>query len=135
MPSSLTNSGVLVEVLLPNNWLQRPKYQLLNNIECAGHHVPAGFVSDGATVPRIFWPIFPPIGRYLKATLVHDYYLQKGIDRKTCDQHFKQCLIALNVEPWRVNAMYYAVRGYGIAKELRLHAWRKIVFVRNRFKV
>lgn len=116
MSNSMIQSGVHVQILLPLQWWQRPKYQLTQTIKCAGHVVPAGFVSDGATVPRILWPIFPPIGRYLKATLVHDYYLQQGIDRKTCDQHFKQCLIALNVAPWRVNAMFYAVRGYGIAK-------------------
>ncbi|WP_178860857.1 DUF1353 domain-containing protein [Thiomicrorhabdus cannonii] len=110
----MTPSGVFVEVLLPSNWWQRPRYQLTQPINCAGHTVPAGFISDGATVPRILWPIFPPIGRYLKATLVHDYYLQQGIDRKTADHHFKHCLIALDVEPWRVHAMYYAVRVYGM---------------------
>ncbi|WP_442908701.1 DUF1353 domain-containing protein, partial [Hydrogenovibrio sp. 3SP14C1] len=70
--SKVIRSGVHVEVLLPHSWWQRPYYKLTHTIECAGHFVPEGFISDGATVPRIFWPIFPPIGRYLKATLVHD---------------------------------------------------------------
>ncbi|MDG4813043.1 DUF1353 domain-containing protein, partial [Hydrogenovibrio sp. 3SP14C1] len=69
-----------------------------------------------ATVPRIFWPIFPPIGRYLKATLVHDYYLQQGIGRKKADKYFKECLISLGISKWRVNAMFYTVRFYGIIK-------------------
>lgn len=114
--SKAIESGVHVHIMLPLKWWQRPYYQLINNIECAGHSVPAGFISDGATVPRIFWPIFPPIGRYLKATLVHDYYLQQGYSRKQADHHFKACLIALNVEPWRVNVLFYAVRVYGVFK-------------------
>jgi hypothetical protein len=110
------SNKVKVAIIVPSNWLKKPYYELLEPVECAGHLVPSGFISDGATVPRIFWPIFPPVGRYLKATLVHDYYLQQGIDRKTCDQKFKQCLIVLNVEPWRVTAMLCAVRVYGMIK-------------------
>ncbi|MDG4811937.1 DUF1353 domain-containing protein, partial [Hydrogenovibrio sp. 3SP14C1] len=69
-----------------------------------------------ATVPRIFWPIFPPIGRYLKATLVHDYYLQQGFKRHQCDLWFRECLEELGISTWRVNAMFYAVRCYGVLK-------------------
>lgn len=118
MPSLHHKSGIKVEILLPNHWWQRPLYELTKTIECAGHIVPAGFISDGATVPRILWPVFPPIGRYLKATLVHDYYLQLGHQRKTCDQHFKQCLIHLGIKPWRAKAMYYGLRVYGIVKNV-----------------
>lgn len=112
----LLKSGVKVEVLLPQKWWQRPKYQLLESIQCAGHTVPRNFISDGATVPRLFWPLFPPIGRYLKATLVHDYTLSLGIDRKQCDSWFKACLIDLGIRPWRANAMYQAVRIYSVYK-------------------
>lgn len=91
-------------------------YKLIEPVECAGFFVPEGFISDGATVPRILWPIFPPIGRYLKATLVHDYLITKGIDRKTCDHAFRECLIDLNVRPWRIKAMFFGVRIYGVVK-------------------
>lgn len=112
----LLNSGVIVEIMLPVKWWHRPYFKVLNHIECAGHHIPAGFISDGATVPRILWPIFPPIGRYLKATLVHDYYLTMGIERRQCDIWFKECLEELSITPWRVTAMFYAVRVYGVIK-------------------
>ncbi len=109
-------SCIYVEVMLPLKWWHRPKYKLLNQVDCAGYSVPQGFISDGATVPRILWPIFPPIGRYLKATLVHDYYLTKGLNRKDCDDRFRECLVELEIESWRVNAMFYAVRAYGISQ-------------------
>ena len=35
--------------------------------------VPKGFVCDLASVPPIFWGVYPPIGRYAYAAVVHDY--------------------------------------------------------------
>lgn len=35
--------------------------------------VPAGFVTDGASVPRLLWAILPAWGRYSRAAVVHDY--------------------------------------------------------------
>lgn len=35
--------------------------------------VPRGFVTDLASVPRLFWAKYPPIGRYAYAAVVHDY--------------------------------------------------------------
>lgn len=36
-------------------------------------HVPRGFVTDLASVPRMLWSIFPKTGRYAYAAIVHDY--------------------------------------------------------------
>lgn len=36
-------------------------------------HIPAGFATDLATVPRIFWALLPPHGAYEKAAVLHDY--------------------------------------------------------------
>lgn len=35
--------------------------------------VPAGFVTDGASVPRPLWWLLPTWGRYSRAAVVHDY--------------------------------------------------------------
>jgi hypothetical protein len=35
--------------------------------------VPTGFVTDLASVPRLFWTAFPPCGKYTSAAVVHDY--------------------------------------------------------------
>jgi len=35
--------------------------------------VPVGFITDLASVPRVFWSILPPFGRYDGAAIVHDY--------------------------------------------------------------
>lgn len=40
---------------------------------CPEHiDVPEGFVTDFASVPRIFWTILPPTGPYGKAAVIHD---------------------------------------------------------------
>lgn len=38
--------------------------------------VPSGFVTDLASIPRIFWNILPPFGRYTGAAIIHDYLYQ-----------------------------------------------------------
>lgn len=35
--------------------------------------VPAGFVTDLASIPRIVWSFFPPDGPWVKAAIVHDF--------------------------------------------------------------
>lgn len=35
--------------------------------------VPAGFVTDLASIPRLVWSIYPPDGPWVKAAVVHDF--------------------------------------------------------------
>lgn len=78
--------------------------------------VPKGFISDGASVPRALWSIYPPFGRYLEAAVVHDWYCVLGhkgespIDYKVAADVFKEAMQVCNVSWWRRNKMYWAVR-------------------------
>lgn len=38
--------------------------------------VPAGFRTDFASVPRGLWNVFPPVGKYAPAAVLHDYLYQ-----------------------------------------------------------
>lgn len=40
--------------------------------------VPAGFVTDLASIPQALWAVLPPIGPYDEAAVVHDYLYQHG---------------------------------------------------------
>ena len=40
--------------------------------------VPQGFETDFASVPRFFWRVVPPWGRYSPAAVVHDYLYSTG---------------------------------------------------------
>ncbi len=44
--------------------------------------VPAGFVTDLASVPRIFWTFMPPDGKYAKSAIIHDYLYDNELRTK-----------------------------------------------------
>lgn len=76
--------------------------------------VPAAFVTDFASVPRLFWNIFPPWGKYSKAAVVHDYlYVIGGCTRAYADYIFLEAMEVLGVNICTRRIMYSAVRAGG----------------------
>lgn len=89
--------------------------------------VPAGFVTDFASIPRVFWNLFPPTGRYGKAAVIHDWLyshrvvddmitpalLQHGsrcVDRAEADRMFREAMRVLGVSAPTVWTLYTGVR-------------------------
>lgn len=84
--------------------------------------VPAGFETDFASVPRIFWTLIPRHGRYTKAAVIHDFlYLAQpgGITRKDADGVFRRIMREEGVSWVKRWTMYSAVRAGGF------FAWRR----------
>ncbi|EGB99542.1 MULTISPECIES: DUF1353 domain-containing protein [Pseudomonas] len=87
--------------------------------------VPAGFITDGASVPRPFWSMIPPWGTYGQAAIVHDYLCETltvqlagvpiRITRKECDGILLQAMTDLGVPLWKRSVIYGAVRAYALA--------------------
>ena len=76
--------------------------------------VPKGFTTDFASIPRIFWSILPPWGKYGKAAVVHDYlYWEAKRSRKEADDIFLEAMKTLNVNYFYRHLMYKAVRLFG----------------------
>ncbi|EMK0255628.1 DUF1353 domain-containing protein [Salmonella enterica] len=76
--------------------------------------VPAGFVTDLATIPRIFWVLLPPDGRYAKAAIIHDYLYDNALrTKKEADLIFLDAMTVLGVPKWKRVIMYNAVRLFG----------------------
>lgn len=83
-------------------------------------NVPAGYLTDGASVPRMFWDLLPPWGVYGQAAVVHDILCETlsvtkdgvatPITRAKCDSIFKEAMIAAGTPAWKYNVMYIAVR-------------------------
>ncbi len=77
--------------------------------------VPAGFVTDFASVPRI--PIAYDLcgSKANKASVVHDYLYAKGniCTREQADAVFKEAMAITGVPTWRRNLMWAAVRVFG----------------------
>ena len=77
--------------------------------------VPAGFPTDGASVPRMFWSVFQPFGSYFPAAVVHDYLYScrsvwLKIDRKTADLIFLEAMHNLGIGWLTRGTIYQAVR-------------------------
>ena len=76
--------------------------------------VPRGFITDFASIPRIFWNILPPTGKYGKAAIIHDWCYSSAIyTRKKSDKIFLEGMKVLNVKKWKYTIMYYTVRYFG----------------------
>lgn len=81
--------------------------------------IPTGFVTDGASVPKVFWNILSPFGEYFPAALLHDYLYSRwstshfGVDRATADKLFLEAMFNIGV-PWHTrHIIYRAVRMFG----------------------
>ncbi len=76
--------------------------------------VPAGFITDFASVPRPFWAIIPRWGKHGNAAVIHDYlYWVQTRSRKESDDIFLEAMTALNVRKITRTVMYWAVRLFG----------------------
>lgn len=82
-----------------------------------GTTLPAGFMSDGATVPRFLWWFLPPWGdRATIAALFHDWLCEEsGLPRRDCDRMFRECLLDLGVSHWRAWPAWLGVRAASLA--------------------
>ena len=78
--------------------------------------VPRGFVTDLASVPRLFWAAFPPCGQYTTAAVLHDYlyWVQSNeCDRECADEILLIAMAEADVDLVSRNAIYTAVRAGG----------------------
>lgn len=77
-------------------------------------NVPAGFATDFASVPSMFWRWMPRVGRYGLPALVHDWlYWDQRLDRNRADDIFATAMGDLGVSAWRRFAINRAVGWYG----------------------
>jgi len=74
--------------------------------------VPVDYITDFASVPRIFWAIISPIDRHAKAAVIHDYLYDypEYYSRKEIDNIFLEGLNVLNIKPWKKHCLFYGVR-------------------------
>jgi len=79
--------------------------------------VPEGFVTDFASVPRVFWQFLPRDGKYTYPAIIHDYlYWVQDRPRESADEIFRIAMKEFSLDPIVINAVYWGVRaGGGIA--------------------
>ena len=100
--------------------------------------IPAGFVTDLASIPRLVWSFYPPDGPWVKAAVVHDflYYTQgdgewygrKGVSRERpysraeSDDILREAMADRGVGAWAQFVIWAAVRLGGAIGWARKHA-------------
>lgn len=77
--------------------------------------VKSGFVTDGASIPRIAWRVIDhPWAKFLPAAVIHDaLYQSEHFERETADRCFRDLMECLGVGSLKRTAMYSAVRMFG----------------------
>lgn len=78
--------------------------------------IKAGFVFDGASIPRLFWPItgHPMDPRRLVASLVHDWLFSNHLlPRLFADALYYQLCVDYGLPSWRAAIEFWALRRYG----------------------
>ena len=92
--------------------------------------IPKGFITDGATIPKLFWNILSPFGRFFKSCALHDYIclmaklknneapnLKEGIAiatqyRKRADTLLSLSMKKQGIKLWRRLLIMVNVRAY-----------------------
>jgi hypothetical protein len=101
------------------NWELRSDFQFISPKEARYPSVvlPEGFVTDFASIPRIFWNLMEPTDREIgKAALIHDWYYRVRslpVTRDAADEMLLQGMEALGAPWWRRHAVYRSVRLFG----------------------
>jgi hypothetical protein len=92
----------------PIEWV-RPKDNTDSNL--ASFTVPRGFVTDLASIPRVFWSVLRPDGNYAYAAILHDYlYWTQTRPRKVADDIIRRSMLDFHVDPKSVAVIYEGVR-------------------------
>lgn len=76
--------------------------------------VPINFITDFASIPRIFWIILTPDGQYTQAAVLHDWLCEKKIYSHpyTCNI-FEESMLVLKVPKLIARLMKLAVQFFG----------------------
>jgi hypothetical protein len=78
--------------------------------------VPEGTLTDGASIPEVFWSILYPFGPWFPAAVVHDFLYSpanKIFTRDESDSIFLEAMYHVGV-PWhKRHLIHAAVRAFG----------------------
>jgi hypothetical protein len=104
-----------------------PMYYLLTQINWEPNRgesgspvtVPKGFVTDFASIPRVFWSLLPRDGAYTYPAIIHDFlYWDQSTEREEADNIFRYAMQDFEVGRVAIATIFRAVRVGGQS------AWR-----------
>jgi len=95
------------------------KYRLLEDFCFNDYCVPAGFVTDGASIPKVLWSVIgsPMTGKYVPVAVLHDYLYSKkcvyDVSFKKANLIFYAGMLKVGVNRFKAFLMYKAVCLFG----------------------
>jgi len=96
--------------------LAEHRYKVLREIQYKDVTVEAGYRTNGADIPRVFWWAIPPNSSdCMPAVIVHDKMCDTAKAKwqyEKADRYFEEILISLNVSKFKRKAMVLAVKFY-----------------------
>lgn len=100
----------MIEVLITDKALAR--FRLTEPVQVRDYVVPAGFVSDGESIPWFARWLFPRASKALLAAFAHDHRMQSAEsedERFMAHRHFRDDLEYYGLRNWRRQLMWRAV--------------------------
>ena len=96
------------------------RWRVYHDFHFRGACVPRGFITDGVSIPRIFWTWARPTGTAFPAALVHDMRYATGeLPKDESDLEFWDNLLFLDIRKSKAKIMYSTVHWFGDS------AWEK----------
>jgi hypothetical protein len=96
--------------------LKAPLVYMQQNKEVPQIVAPRGFVTDFASVPRLFWSVLPTCGKYVSAAVIHDYlywFQPANCDRECADDVLLKAMEDAGVDLVTRRAIHIGVRAKG----------------------
>jgi hypothetical protein len=117
---------VLVEPISPVLWRLEEEVRYIGDVD--EFIVPAGYVTDFATVPRIAVWLIARFGSYTKAAILHDFLLTHCVESGRvssvdADGLFLRALRELRVPAYRRLLMWTGVRWAALFSKTRRPGW------------
>ena len=86
----------LYDTAIPCHPIGPRQFQFYEDWTWGGVTIEKGYVVDGASVPRIFWPILSPFTEGFRASIIHDFRHKLGMtwqERKFADDEYFRNLL------------------------------------------
>lgn len=101
-----------LEYMDGHNWKVTADFYYDTDVPLVSGHrvsVPAGFVTDFASIPKFLWNLLPPVGSYGKAAVIHDrlYRTPSLATRAQADRVLLEAMTFLGTA-WYVRYVIYA---------------------------
>ena len=99
---------------LPSVWRTTREYARATSIGVVA--IEEGFLTDGASIPKVVHGMMGPWGAYFPAALIHDALYAarpEGVSREDADRVFLELMLRDRVDRQQAVMMHAAVRAFG----------------------